>query len=167
MSPRERAMSLTEYRKKRDFKKTPEPAGTRGRTAPAASDRGLIYVVQKHAASHLHWDLRLEEAGELLSWAVPKEPPTAVGVRRLAVQVENHALEYANFKGAIPEGEYGAGTVEIWDRGTYVPVETAPGRRVVDIRGSKLKGPYALIKLKPKDEKDKNWLFFKLKDKPA
>jgi DNA ligase D-like protein (predicted 3'-phosphoesterase) len=179
-------MSLTEYRKKRDFKKTPEPAPAKSAaagapgfargsasaakarplTAGAAPRAGLIYVIQKHRASHLHWDLRLEEKGELLSWAVPKEPPLVRGVRRLAVRVENHALGYADFKGTIPEGEYGAGTVEIWDRGTYAPVETSPGGRVVDLHGEKLKGRYALIKLKPKDGKDKNWLFFKLKDKP-
>jgi DNA ligase D-like protein (predicted 3'-phosphoesterase) len=160
-------MSLTEYRKKRDFKKTPEPKPVRAAAAATAPCASLIYLIQKHRASHLHWDLRLEEGGELLSWAVPKEPPAAGGVRRLAVQVENHTLDYANFEGTIPEGEYGAGTVEIWDRGTYAPVETEPGRRVVDLRGRKLKGRYALIKLKPKDEKDKNWLFFKLKDKSA
>jgi len=160
-------MSLTEYRKKRDFKKTPEPKPVRAAAAATAPCASLIYLIQKHRASHLHWDLRLEEGGELLSWAVPKEPPAAGGVRRLAVQVENHTLDYANFEGTIPEGEYGAGTVEIWDRGTYAPVETEPGRRVVDLSGRKLKGRYALIKLKPKDDKDKNWLFFKLKDKSA
>ncbi len=158
-------MSLTQYRKKRNFRKTPEPAPSAGKTGPATTAGGLIYVIQKHQASRLHWDLRLEEAGELLSWAVPKEPPAEEGVRRLAVQVENHALEYAAFKGTIPEGEYGAGKVEIWDRGTYRPIETESGRRVVEIQGRRLKGAYALIKLKSGDTKDKNWLFFKLKPK--
>jgi DNA ligase D-like protein (predicted 3'-phosphoesterase) len=158
-------MSLTEYRKKRNFRKTPEPAPAAGKTGAPAAGRGLIYVIQKHRASHLHWDLRLEEGGELLSWAVPKEPPAAEGVRRLAVQVENHALEYAEFKGTIPEGEYGAGKVEIWDRGTYRPIETESGRRVVELQGKRLKGAYALIKFKSGEPKDKNWLFFKLKPK--
>jgi DNA ligase D-like protein (predicted 3'-phosphoesterase) len=158
-------MSLTEYRKKRDFRKTPEPAPSARKTGAAATGSGLIYVIQKHQASRLHWDLRLEEGGELLSWAIPKEPPAEEGVRRLAVRVENHALEYAGFRGTIPEGEYGAGKVEIWDRGTYRPIETEPGRRLVEIRGRRLKGAYALIKLKSGEPEDKNWLFFKLKPK--
>ena len=158
-------MSLTEYRKKRNFKKSPEPPPSGRKTGPAPTPGGLIYVIQKHRASRLHWDLRLEEGGELLSWAVPKEPPAVAGVRRLAVQVENHALEYADFEDTIPEGEYGAGTVEIWDRGTYLPLETESGRRVVELQGRRLKGPYALVKLKALDTKDKNWLFFKLKPK--
>jgi DNA ligase D-like protein (predicted 3'-phosphoesterase) len=158
-------MSLTEYRKKRDFKKSPEPPPSARKSGAAPTPRGLVYVIQRHNASHLHWDLRLEEGGELLSWAVPKEPPPKEGVRRLAVQVENHALEYAGFEGVIPEGEYGAGTVEIWDRGTYRPLETESGRRVVELQGRRLKGSYALIKLKARDTKDKNWLFFKLKPK--
>jgi len=158
-------MSLTEYRKKRNFRKTPEPAPSPGKPGAEAAGRGLIYVIQKHQASRLHWDLRLEEGGELLSWAVPKEPPSEAGVRRLAVQVENHTLEYAGFKGTIPEGEYGAGKVVIWDRGTYLPIETESGRRVVELQGRRLKGAYALIKLRSEDPKDKNWLFFKLKPK--
>jgi DNA ligase D-like protein (predicted 3'-phosphoesterase) len=158
-------MGLTEYKRKRDFAKTPEPPPAR-RARQAAPREGLIYVVQRHRASHLHWDLRFEEGGELLSWAVPKEPPAAEGIRRLAVRVENHTLAYADFAGTIPEGEYGAGTVEIWDRGTYEPVETVPDRRVVDIHGRKLKGRYALVKLKPHDAGDKAWLFFKAKEKP-
>ena len=158
-------MSLTLYRKKRDFRKTPEPAPAAGKIRTPKTAGGLIYVIQKHRASRLHWDLRLEEGGELLSWAVPKEPPAEEGVRRLAVRVENHALEYAEFKGTIPEGEYGAGKVEIWDRGTYRPIETVSGRRVIEIQGRRLKGAYALIKLKSGDNEDKNWLFFKLKPK--
>ncbi|MEM2375349.1 MAG: DNA polymerase ligase N-terminal domain-containing protein, partial [Candidatus Bathyarchaeia archaeon] len=105
-------MSLEEYFRKRDFSKTPEPRGGEG-TKPS---EGRIYVIQKHAASHLHYDLRLEKDGVLKSWAIPKEPPTTKGIKRLAVQTEDHPIEYADFEGVIPEGEYGAGTVEIWDR---------------------------------------------------
>jgi DNA ligase D-like protein (predicted 3'-phosphoesterase) len=154
-------MPLNDYRKKRDFSKTPEPSG--GRAAEVKAGDGLVYVIQKHRASRLHWDLRLQEGSDLASWAIPKEPPTQAGLRRLAVRVENHPLDYASFEGTIPEGEYGSGTVEIWDRGTYAPVETAETKRVIEIQGEKLSGPYVLIKLKPKDPKDKNWLFFKIK----
>jgi len=157
-------MSLTEYGKKRDFKKSPEPRPSRSKSKDQKKD-GLIYVIQRHAARHLHWDLRLEEKGVLKSWAVPKEPPTDEGLRRLAVQVEDHTLEYADFEGIIPEGEYGAGTVEIWDKGTYEPLETLSSKRVFEIHGQKLKGTYCLIKLKANVVKEKNWLFFKLKAK--
>jgi DNA ligase D-like protein (predicted 3'-phosphoesterase) len=116
-----------------------------------------IYVIQKHAATHLHYDLRLEMDGVLKSWAIPKEPPTTPGVRRLAVQVEDHPVEYANFEGEIPEGEYGAGTVEIWDKGTYRLIERKENKLIVEINGAKLKGVYALIRFKG----DKNWLFLK------
>ncbi|MEM2995592.1 MAG: DNA polymerase ligase N-terminal domain-containing protein [Candidatus Bathyarchaeia archaeon] len=118
-----------------------------------------IYVIQKHAATHLHYDLRLEIDGVLKSWAIPKEPPTAAGVRRLAVQVEDHPVEYASFEGEIPEGMYGAGKVEIWDKGTYRLIERKENKLIVEIKGSKLKGVYALIRFKG----DKNWLFFKKK----
>ena len=155
-------MSLKEYEKKRNFDRTPEPKPS-GPKKGARTEGGLIYVIQRHLARHLHWDLRLEESGVLKSWAIPKEPPTEEGLRRLAVHVEDHTLEYADFEGTIPEPEYGAGTVEIWDRGTYDPLETSASKRVFEIRGRKLKGPYCLIKLKVRDPKDKNWLFFKLK----
>ena len=105
-------------------------------------------VIQKHAATHLHYDLRLEMDGVLKSWAVPKEPPVTPGVRRLAVQVEDHPVEYAEFEGVIPEGEYGAGTVEIWDKGTYQLLERKGDKLVVDIAGNKLKGVYVLLKFK-------------------
>ncbi|MEM2971137.1 MAG: DNA polymerase ligase N-terminal domain-containing protein [Candidatus Bathyarchaeia archaeon] len=118
-----------------------------------------IYVIQKHAATHLHYDLRLEMDGVLKSWAIPKEPPTATGVRRLAVQVEDHPVEYASFEGEIPQGMYGAGTVEIWDKGTYRLIERKENKLIVEINGGKLKGVYALIQFKG----DKNWLFFKKK----
>lgn len=155
-------MNIKAYKEKRNFKKTPEPDGREEPRKKAAG--GLAYAVQKHRASHLHYDLRLEEGDALKSWAIPKEPPLEEGVRRLAVQTEDHPLGYEDFEGVIPEGEYGAGTVEIWDRGIYIPVETAPGKRVIDIRGKKLKGRYCLIKLKPKEPEDKNWLFFRIKE---
>lgn len=153
-------MSLTEYRKKRNFGVTPEPAEARSRGRRAA-----VYAVQKHAASHLHYDLRLEAAGVLKSWAIPKEPTPAEGVKRLAVETEDHPLGYEKFKGTIPEGEYGAGRVEVWDKGSYTLMERTAWKWVVAIRGRRLRGRFALIKLKPKPgEKDKNWLFFRLKE---
>lgn len=154
-------MSLKEYAKKRDFGRTPEPAGAE---SPKRPPEGLIYVIQKHAASRLHYDLRLEENGVLLSWAIPKMPPLAEGERRLAVRTEDHPIEYADFEGVIPEPEYGAGTVEIWDRGTYAAVEVTNSKRIVDIRGHRLAGRYALVRIKPRaGEKDVNWLFFRMK----
>jgi bifunctional non-homologous end joining protein LigD len=154
-------MSLDEYGKKRDFKKTPEPSG---RATAKPSGPGLIYVIQKHAASRLHYDLRLEENDVLLSWAIPKAPPLEEGEKRLAVRTEDHPLEYADFEGVIPEPEYGAGTVEIWDRGRYSAVERTPAKILFEIRGQKLKGRYALVHIKPRPgEKDVNWLFFRTK----
>ena len=146
-------MSLNEYQRKRDFQKTTEPKDE------VTSSRRRIYVIQKHAASHLHFDLRLEMAGVLKSWAIPKEPPTSTGVKRLAVQVEDHPIEYANFEGIIPEGEYGAGTVEIWDRGTYKLINCKKSKLIVKIDGAKLSGAYVLVRFK----NEKNWLFFKKK----
>ena len=125
----------------------------------------LIYVVQKHKASHLHYDLRLEIDGTLKSWAVPKVPPLKNGIKRLAVRVEDHKLGYEKFEGEIPKGQYGAGSVEVWDKGFHFPLEVKDSTIVVDIKGEKLKGQYCLVKLKPKPgspkSKDKNWLFFK------
>jgi DNA ligase D-like protein (predicted 3'-phosphoesterase) len=154
-------MTLKAYRKKRRFGKTPEPTGAAPKIGHDQKT-GLRYVIQRHQASHLHWDLRLEEKGVLKSWAIPKEPPVEQGTRRLAINVEDHPLEYADFHGGIPKGEYGAGTVEIWDRGSYLPIETTPVRRIFEIKGRKLRGRYCLIKLKAKDPKDKNWLFLQL-----
>ena len=124
-----------------------------------SGDEERIYVIQKHQASHLHWDLRLEMDGVLKSWAVPKEPPVKSGIRRLAVQVEDHPIEYANFEGVIPEGQYGAGIVEIWDKGTYRLIERTPDKIVFEIHGKRLKGKYCLLRFKG----EKNWLFFKKK----
>jgi len=118
---------------------------------------GKIYVIQKHQARNLHYDLRLEINGVLKSWAIPKTPTTEKGIKRLAVQVEDHPLEYASFHGTIPEGQYGAGTVEIWDKGEYVLKEKGEDRLVFEVRGNRLKGDYCLVMFKGK----KNWLFFK------
>ncbi|MEM3726346.1 MAG: DNA polymerase ligase N-terminal domain-containing protein [Candidatus Bathyarchaeia archaeon] len=144
-------MNLKEYTRKRNFKKTTEPEGK------LKMGKGNIYVIQKHAATHLHYDLRLEMDGMLKSWAIPKEPPTTSGVKRLAVQVEDHPVGYANFEGTIPEGEYGAGTVEIWDKGFYNLIDRKEDKLVVEIHGEKLRGTYVLVRFKNK----KNWLFFK------
>lgn len=149
-------MSIDEYRTKRDFKKTPEP--------PPEVKPGLdeIYVIQRHQARNLHWDLRLERDGVLVSWAVPKEPPQERGVRRLAIQTEDHPIEYASFSGTIPEGEYGAGTVEIWDQGTYETEKWEPDKEIIIlINGERLKGRYCLIRFQKVKE---GWLFFRCGD---
>src|ERR1700743_3206145 len=156
-------MSLTEYAKKRDFKKTSEPK------AGASKDKDhLIFVVQKHDASRLHYDFRLEMDGVLKSWAVPKGFPTARGDRRLAVQVEDHPIDYAQFEGTIPEGNYGAGTVMVWDVGTYKVSVDNPLKALEDgklhftLRGKKLKGEWALVRMRPREHEDKpQWLLFK------
>ena len=118
------------------------------------------FVVQRHDASRLHWDFRLEMDGVLKSWAVPKEPPTRPGLRRLAVAVEDHDLDYIGFEGTIPEGEYGAGTVEIWDRGTYDLESRKPEKIVFELHGERMKGRYTLVHFTDKAE---NWLLFKTK----
>ena len=152
-------MSLKLYRARRHFDRTAEPASPRGKR----SGEGLVYVIQEHHASHLHYDLRLEDGGVLKSWAVPKAPSADPGVRRLAVATEDHPLGYEDFEGTIPEPEYGAGTVATWDRGTYRPLEKTPGKWVVEIAGRRLKGRFALVRIKSREGGDKAWLFFKLK----
>ncbi len=122
---------------------------------------GSIFVVHKHDASHLHYDLRLEIGGVLRSWAVPKEPPEKEGIKRLAIQVEDHPLEYADFEGTIPEGMYGAGTVRIWDSGEFLIEKERDEELLFELKGRKLIGKYALIRTKFKG-KD-SWLFFKRK----
>lgn len=135
-------MSLKEYKRKRDFKKTSEPAGAKVKAAD-----GRQFVIQKHAASRLHYDFRLEHGGTLKSWAVPKGPSLDPAVKSLAVQVEDHPLEYATFEGTIPEGEYGGGTVMVWDRGTWEPEEDADegfrtGKLKFNLHGEKLQGSW-------------------------
>jgi DNA ligase D-like protein (predicted 3'-phosphoesterase) len=121
-----------------------------------------IFVIHEHWARKHHYDLRLEMNGVLKSWAIPKEIPVKENEKRLAVQVEDHALSYADFEGEIPEGMYGAGKVAIWDKGSYELIEQEADKKiVVSIEGKKLKGKYCLIHFKPKE---KNWLFFKIKD---
>jgi len=117
-----------------------------------------IYVIQKHDATHLHYDLRLEMDGVLKSWAVPKRPPVKKNIKRLAIQTEDHALAYAQVGGVISERESGAETVEIWDTGTYVLEGQGRGIIVFHLKGKKLKGRYCLVRLKGQE---KNWLFFK------
>jgi bifunctional non-homologous end joining protein LigD len=166
-------MTLREYRRKRDFSRTVEPSGrgtAAGAEAEAGGGRGL-YVIQKHLASHLHYDLRLEFSGVLKSWAVPKGPSLDPKDKRLAVEVEDHPLEYAGFEGTVPEGEYGAGSVIIWDRGTYHPavegksmdLMLAGGAAKIFIHGQKLRGVFALVRTKWKGKKT-NWLLIKEKD---
>ena len=118
-----------------------------------------IFVIQEHHASHLHWDFRLEIDGVLKSWAIPKEPPTKKGIKRLAIQVEDHALSYANFQGEIKEG-YGKGKVFIWDNGTYELISKTKDKIEIEINGKKLKGKYVLVKTKFRDD-GKSWLWFK------
>ena len=140
-------MALEEYRKKRDFSKTPEPAGN----AALSSAPERFFCVQKHLASHLHYDLRLEHNGVLLSWAVPKGPSLDPGTKRLAMHVEDHPMDYGDFEGVIPEG-YGAGIVMLWDRGTWMPevpdVDAAlkKGDLKFTLNGYKLKGSWVLVR---------------------
>lgn len=166
-------MSLTRYKQKRNFKDTPEPEGKVKKEAGK-----LIFVVQRHHASHLHYDFRLELGGTLKSWAVPKGPSLNPQDKRLAMMVEDHPISYATFEGDIPEGNYGAGHVDVWDHGTYEPVDEdgevisaaqftkalKSGSIKFRMKGRKLKGEFALVNLK-KDEK--SWLLIKHRDKYA
>ena len=155
-------MSLTEYRRKRDPKKTPEPFSSREH-----SSRLPIFVVQRHDARRLHYDFRLERTGALASWAVPKGVPLESGHRVLAVHVEDHPLDYAAFEGEIPKGEYGAGTVEIWDRGTYELVEEKPdGGLTVRLHGERLEGTWTLVPA-ALDGDERNWLLMRKRDDGA
>jgi len=160
---------LAPYRKKRDFQKTPEPRGTSPSRAPKRGTR-LRFVVQKHAASRLHYDFRLELEGVLKSWAIPKGPSLDPSEKRLAVMVEDHPLEYGGFEGTIPKGQYGGGTVLLWDRGSWEPVgDPSAGLRkghlAFTLKGAKLRGSFHLVRLK--DNEGKNWLLMKQKDEWA
>jgi bifunctional non-homologous end joining protein LigD len=158
-------MPLDEYRRKRDFTKSPEPDG-----AATANDREgtRMFCVQKHLASHLHYDLRLEIDGVLLSWAVPKGPSIDPAVKRFAVHVEDHPIEYGDFEGVIPEG-YGAGIVMLWDRGTWEPqvadvhAALTKGDLKFTLNGYKLKGSWALVRTKGGGPRE-NWLLLKHRD---
>jgi bifunctional non-homologous end joining protein LigD len=150
---------LDEYKRKRDAKRTPEPFGRGGKRG-----KEPIFVVQRHDARRLHYDLRLERGGALASWAVPKGIPLEPGAQRLAVHVEDHPLEYATFEGEIPAGEYGAGTVEIWDRGTYELVEEKRnGGLTFRLAGDRLRGTWALVPAKLSGD-EKNWLLIRKRD---
>ena len=155
--------ALTNYRKKRDPKQTPEPFGS-GRKGGSAEP---IFVVQRHDARRLHYDFRLEENGALASWAVPKGVPLEPGARALAVHVEDHPLEYGSFEGEIPSGQYGAGSVELWDTGTYELVERKPnGQRTIVLHGQRLRGTWSLVPAHL-DGKEENWLLIRRSDGEA
>jgi bifunctional non-homologous end joining protein LigD len=162
-------MSLGEYEKKRNFGKTKEPKPREKKSAGKA----LRFVIQKHYASRLHYDFRLEHAGVLLSWAIPKGPSFSPRDKRLAVQVEDHPYEYKDFEGTIPQGEYGGGTVMLWDEGTWEPEGDAEdmltrGDLKFTLYGKRLQGKWVLVRMKPKPgEEDKNWLLIKEKDELA
>src|ERR1700726_814972 len=158
---------LAEYRQKRRFDKTAEPPGSVAREAKAR------FVIQKHAATRLHYDLRLEVGGVLKSWAVPKGPSLNPGDKRLAIQVEDHPFEYRKFEGTIPEGNYGAGEVIIWDQGTYEPEgplsaaeQLERGERKLRLHGHTLNGSFVLVKLKHSRGKNE-WLLIKHRDDHA
>ena len=151
-------MLLIQYKQKRNFSgknKTPEPKPKISKT------KKLIFVIHKHHASHLHWDLRLQRNKVLKSWAIPKEPPKVKNVKRLAIQVENHPLEYAKFQGEIKQG-YGKGIVKIWDKGTYELKFWNSKKIEFVLHGKKLKGNYVLIKATYGSKPEKSWLWFKI-----
>lgn len=158
---------LSVYRKKRNFRETTEPSGTR-RIARAAR---LRFVIQKHAASRLHYDLRLELGGVFKSWAVTRQPSFDTRVKRLAVEVEDHPLDYGDFEGTIPKGQYGAGTVQLWDRGYWEPEGSrAPaqmlrsGELTFQLDGRRLKGGWILVRMRDSDARRNNWLLIKHRD---
>src|ERR1700731_620601 len=161
-------MGLTEYKRKRDFGQTAEPKG--GKPLPKAVKGASRFVIQKHDASRLHYDFRLEWDGALKSWAVPKGLPYAKGQKHMAVQVEDHPVSYINFEGSIPEGQYGGGTVMFWDRGTFEPLSKTPTKELAGgnlhfiLSGTKLKGEWYLVRLRD----EKQWLLIRAgEDMPA
>lgn len=159
-------MTLKQYKKKRDFKKTPEPKGK----VTKKKNKKLLYIIQKHAASHLHYDFRLELNGVLLSWAVPKGPCLDPSVKRLAMHVEDHPVEYGSFEGIIPKGQYGGGTVMLWDKGEWFSADENPaaayrkGALSFNLDGEKLKGHWKLVRM---NNNDKTWLLIKGRDEYA
>jgi bifunctional non-homologous end joining protein LigD len=168
--PGARPGSLETYRKKRDFKATPEPSGRKERVS-----KKLRFVVQMHRATRLHYDFRLEAGGVLASWAVPKGPTLVPLDRRLAMHVEDHPMDYRDFEGNIPAKQYGAGSVIVWDRGTYTLVEgTDPAAEIASgkikfiLHGKKLKGEFTLVKIKAREgERGEPWLLLKDRDEYA
>jgi DNA ligase D-like protein (predicted 3'-phosphoesterase) len=167
-------MSLSEYRRKRQSGRSPGPRGRQRRRRRGAdpSDKGPCFVIQHHAARSDHYDFRLEIDGVLVSWAVPKGPSTNPKDKRMARRTEDHPLEYATFEGVIPEGEYGAGAVIVWDRGTYANATEHEmtkglerGHLSVRLHGEKLRGGYALTRIR--EGKDETWLLIKRRDEDA
>src|ERR1700757_1164487 len=164
-------MALERYRQKRDFKVTPEPAGKVG----TRRSRALSFVIQKHAARRMHYDFRLELNGVLKSWAVPKGPSLDPADKRLAMHVEDHPLEYGDFEGIIPKGQYGGGTVLLWDRGTWEPVgdphkSYRAGSLKFRLHGKKLRGGFALVRMggrRQSQDGDRSWLLIKERDAEA
>jgi bifunctional non-homologous end joining protein LigD len=169
-------MSLTQYQAKRNFARTAEPQGKRASRAAAAGSKTsrFLYIIQKHAARRLHYDFRLELDGVLKSWALPKGVPTTQGEKRLAVHVEDHPVEYAKFEGIIPEGNYGAGTVMLWDAGICESTDDQPsaalrrGKLSFRLTGQKLRGDWALVRIGPQrsgksrgEQDDNSWLLIK------
>ncbi len=166
--------ALVEYKKKRDFKDTPEPQGS----SATKKHKKPIFVIQQHDASHMHYDLRLEIDGVLVSWAVPKGPSTDPHDKRLAIETEDHPMDYATFEGIIPEGNYGAGSVIVWDKGTYENIKEKDGAIIpmnechtngqieIVLHGKKLQGGYALVRTHL-DGKKNQWLLIKMNDDHA
>src|ERR1700759_2290709 len=158
-------MGLAEYNRKRDFKKSAEPAG-RAKSSRKTAKHSASFVIQKHDATRLHYDFRLEMDGVLKSWAVPKGLPWGKGEKHLAVEVEDHPMDYADFEGIIPKGQYGGGTVMVWDRGTYEAEGDDPlkalkaGRLHLHMRGDKARGDWTLIRMR-RDEAKPQWLLLK------
>src|SRR5215468_1947691 len=160
-------MALTEYKRKRDFKKTREPVG---KPVPKKIKGASRFVIQKHAARRLHYDFRLEMEGVLKSWALPKGLPWKRGEKHLAVEVEDHPIEYEDFEGVIPEGQYGGGTVMVWDRGTYYVCGEQPlkslreGKLHLLLDGKKAKGEWTLVRIRGRDGEKNQWLILKTGD---
>ncbi len=159
-------MSLDEYKEKRDLKESLEPKGK----VESSKGKKNIFVIHSHFARSHHYDLRLEIKGVLKSWAVPKEPPKVKGIKRLAIQTEDHPLDYANFEGEIPEGHYGAGIVKIWDKGEFEligPKGVSSGEKDKEkiefkLKGKKMKGNFVLVKTNYGSKPEKSWLFMKI-----